>query len=126
MPGVVTARDLLRPEWFFYVPQRQIVGSYREIGPMAFCRYLRRPVSLTICRCQSKGSTFSLVILDPECWSWLICINKVDFHSNIFSQNSFSDLPTIHQSVACSSGGRGVHQSVTYFTSKGEGERMVE
>ena len=37
----------------------------QETGPTAFCPDLRRPECLTACRCRSKGSTFSSVILRP-------------------------------------------------------------
>ena len=37
--------------------------------PTVYRPYLGRLESQTICRCYYKGSTFSSVIKDPECWS---------------------------------------------------------
>ena len=48
-------------------------GKCCETGPAVFVliRYPRRLESLTICRCDYKGSTFLSVLKDPECWSGL-------------------------------------------------------
>ena len=41
-----------------------------ETGPPAYRPYPRRLESLTICRCNYKGSTFfPQLFKDPECWS---------------------------------------------------------
>ena len=39
-------------------------------GPTVSCPYLRRREGLTICRCYSKGSTFSSIILRPSVLVW--------------------------------------------------------
>ena len=40
-----------------------------ETRPTVYRLYPRRLESLTVCRCYYKGSTFSSVIKDCECWS---------------------------------------------------------
>ena len=57
--------------WVLLRPTRTDQWKCCEMRLEAFRPYLRRLESLTICRCQSKGSTFSLVILRPRVLVWL-------------------------------------------------------
>ena len=50
----------------------KLVGCFTSLAkPTVYSPYPRRPERLTICRYNYKGSTFSSVILRPECWSGL-------------------------------------------------------
>ena len=55
--------------WVLYRPLLTITGKMQETEPTAFRPYTRRLECLTACRCHSKGSTFSSVILRP--WVWV-------------------------------------------------------
>ena len=48
---------------FFDVPQSYFTNKGCEMGPMVYRPYPRRLESLTICRCNYKGSTFLLSYL---------------------------------------------------------------
>ena len=63
-PGCMFPTLLEQCFGFFYVPQEPA-----KCKCCVLCPYLWRLESLTICRCHFKGSTFSSVIKDPECWS---------------------------------------------------------
>ena len=54
---------------FFYISQESEQYKSCETRPKGFRPYPRRLECLTICRCHNKASTFSSVILRPECWS---------------------------------------------------------
>ena len=54
---------------FFYVSQESEQCKSCEMRSKVFRPYPRRLECLTICRCHNKASTFSSVILRPECWS---------------------------------------------------------
>ena len=54
---------------FFYVSQESEQYKSCEMRRKVFRPYPRRLECLTICRCHNKASTFSSVILRPECWS---------------------------------------------------------
>ena len=55
---------------FFYIPQELDKWKCCEMRPMVFRPYRGKLESLTICRCHSKGSTFSSVILRPWVLVW--------------------------------------------------------
>ena len=54
-----------RSEWAFWRPLLTNPGKMREMELMTYRSYPWRLKCLTICRCHTKGSTFSSVILRP-------------------------------------------------------------
>jgi len=55
---------------FFNVPCHLISNRGHETGPSVYSSYPRSLESLTICRCNYQGSTFSSVILRPWVLTW--------------------------------------------------------
>ena len=67
--GKTVLYSLSKMSGFLYVSRKLKALQCCENGPKVYSPYPKRLESLTICRCNYKGSPFSLVILEPEWFS---------------------------------------------------------